>query len=138
LQEGRKDDQNAPVDDGADLNPPAALAAIRRAAHDHDFAMSCDDRTGALLRTLAAARPGGRVLELGTGAGVSTAWILDGMDGASSLLTIYVIDGLLPQAAWPDGHAPKVQALVETLRRRRDLLLVELRWASGLILATKR
>lgn len=50
--------------------------------------MSCDDRTGALLRTLAAAKPGGRILELGTGAGVGAAWLLAGMDSRSQLVTV--------------------------------------------------
>ncbi|MFI6409284.1 O-methyltransferase [Streptomyces sp. NPDC050548] len=37
---------------------------------------------------LAAARPGGRVLELGTGAGEGTAWLLSGMDEDSRLITV--------------------------------------------------
>jgi hypothetical protein len=39
--------------------------------------------TGLFLRTLAASKPAGRFLELGTGTGVATAWLLDGMDHAS-------------------------------------------------------
>jgi predicted O-methyltransferase YrrM len=53
-----------------------------------DFRMSCTAQTGALLRTLAAAKPGGRVLELGTGAGMSTAWLLSGMSRDSTLVTV--------------------------------------------------
>ena len=32
---------------------------------------------------------------------------------------VYVIDDLLPQANWPDGHAAKVDALIADLERRR-------------------
>jgi len=37
------------------------------------FTMGSEPRTGALLRTLAASKPGGRFLELGTGTGVGRA-----------------------------------------------------------------
>ena len=37
------------------------------------------------MRVLAASKPGGRLLELGTGTGVGTAWLLAGMDSASRL-----------------------------------------------------
>jgi len=39
--------------------------------------MPSDVMVGALLRLLAAAKPGGRMLELGTGTGLATAWVLD-------------------------------------------------------------
>jgi predicted O-methyltransferase YrrM len=50
--------------------------------------MSCEPRTGALLRTLAASKPGGRLLELGTGTGVGTGWLLDGMDTHAHLTSV--------------------------------------------------
>lgn len=50
--------------------------------------MSCTDETGQLLRFLASVKPGCRALEIGTGAGVGSTWLLDGMDDASTLLTI--------------------------------------------------
>ena len=50
--------------------------------------MASDPLTCSLLRTLAASKPAGKFLELGTGTGLSTAWILDGMDNASTLLSI--------------------------------------------------
>jgi predicted O-methyltransferase YrrM len=52
------------------------------------FGMACDVRTGALLRTIAATKPAGRLVELGTGTGVGTAWILDGMSSDAHLLSI--------------------------------------------------
>ena len=47
--------------------------------------MASEPQTGFLLRTLAASKPGGRFIELGTGTGVGAAWLLDGMDLASRL-----------------------------------------------------
>ena len=67
---------------------PTALPALRAAAREAGFTMSCEERTGSLLAVLAAARPGGRILELGTGVGEGTAWLLSGMDGASRLVTV--------------------------------------------------
>lgn len=67
---------------------PPVLPALRTAARAAGFTRSCEERTGALLAALAAARPGGRVLELGTGVGEGTAWLLDGMDGAARLVTV--------------------------------------------------
>lgn len=54
------------------------------------FKMSCDPATGAVLRFLVASKPGGRFLEIGTGTGVGTAWMLDGMDAGSKLMSIDV------------------------------------------------
>ncbi|MFD9124590.1 O-methyltransferase, partial [Kitasatospora sp. NPDC059571] len=54
----------------------------------HGFTLSCDDRTGGLLAVLAAARPGGRILELGTGAGEGAAWLLSGMDADARLVSV--------------------------------------------------
>jgi predicted O-methyltransferase YrrM len=67
---------------------PPRLKAIEAEAAALGFAMACEHRTGALLRTLAATKPGGRLLELGTGTGASTAWLLDGMDAEAKLLTV--------------------------------------------------
>jgi predicted O-methyltransferase YrrM len=69
------------------LSPPhydRILARSRAIA----FPMNSDVLTGALLRTLAASKPGGSMLELGTGCGLGASWILDGMDAASSLISV--------------------------------------------------
>lgn len=74
-----------------DLNlvaPPEALAEIEARTRDMGFNMASEPRTGALLRALAASKPGGRLLELGTGTGVATAWILAGMDAGSTLASV--------------------------------------------------
>ncbi|MGB3550125.1 MAG: class I SAM-dependent methyltransferase [Candidatus Binatus sp.] len=70
------------------MGRPTALNAIERDTTTVGFTMISESRTGALLRTLAASKPGGAFLELGTGTGASTAWILDGMDPAATLLTV--------------------------------------------------
>jgi len=76
------------MDDRAHLDPPAPLAAILARTDALAFPMPSEPRTGALLRTLAASKPGGQLLELGTGTGLSTAWLLDGMDSTATLITV--------------------------------------------------
>jgi predicted O-methyltransferase YrrM len=165
--------------------------------------MASEAKVGALLATLVASKPGGRFLELGTGTGHGTAWLLSGMDSASRLDSVdadaafvavakrhlgsdprvsfhlmdgadfirgaatgqfdliyadawpgkfthldealallraggmYVIDDLLPQPNWPEGHAPKVPALIERLEQRREFVTVKLAWASGLMIVVR-
>ncbi|MEO8412490.1 MAG: class I SAM-dependent methyltransferase [Ginsengibacter sp.] len=167
------------------------------------FTMASDVLTCTLLRVLAASKPSGKFLELGTGTGLSTSWILDGMDDDSSLISIdndpkfleiakrflgndnrlnliaadggewiednkqqkfdyifadtwhgkyllveevfsmlnkgglYIIDDMLPQPNWPDGHQEKATRLIDYLETRDDLLLSKQVWASGIIIAVK-
>lgn len=91
---------------------PTALRAIEQETRALGFGMASDALTGALLRTLAASKPSGVFLELGTGTG--------------------------PQPTWPEGHAAKVPALVAALEQRKDLVLTKLDWSTGLIVATKK
>ena len=67
---------------------PAAMPALQGEAERLGFTQSCDAQTGALLRMLAASKPRGRMLELGTGVGQSAAWILDGMCPHSRLTSV--------------------------------------------------
>ena len=67
---------------------PKSYIDIRKATKLSGFTMASDVLTCSLLRTLAASKPAGKFLELGTGTGLSTAWILDGMDNNSSLISI--------------------------------------------------
>ena len=99
------------LDDTADLAPPAA-AAITRDAAALAFHMASEPRTGALLRALAAAKPGGRMLELGTGAGLSAAWLLDGMDAAARLLTVELDPDLAAVARKHLGGDPRLEIRV--------------------------
>ena len=183
---------------------PRAVAGILGEAEALSFNMASEPRVGSLLAVLAASKPGGRFLELGTGTGHGTAWFLAGMDAASTLDTVdtdayvvaaaqrhlgsdsrvrfhimdgaqflersppnrfdliyadawpgkfshldealsllhpggvYVIDDLLPQPNWPEGHAPKVRVLIDDIERRGEFTTVRLAWASGLMLVVRR
>ena len=191
------------LDDTQIRRQPAALAGIVADTAAMSFTMISEPKVGALLAALAASKPAGRLLELGTGTGHGTAWLLHGMDAASALDTvdtdeqvvavarrhlggdprvtfhvgdgsafltsgpgpydviyadawpgkfshlddalaclrpggIYVIDDLLPQPNWPEGHAPKVPLLIDDLERRDGFATVRLSWASGLMLVVRR
>lgn len=67
---------------------PAVLVAILADTHTLGFSMACEPEVGSLLATLAASKPGGRVLEIGTGTGVGTAWLLHGLNRAGRLLSL--------------------------------------------------
>lgn len=67
---------------------PARYDGIKEAGLEIKFNMASDLYTGSLLKTLAASKTCGQFLELGTGTGLATTWIVEGMDGQSSLLTI--------------------------------------------------
>ena len=183
---------------------PDVIRSIVSDTEAMSFTMSSEPKVGALLAVLAASKPAGRFLELGTGTGHGTAWLLAGMDGASTLDTvdtdeqvvavarrhlgadhrvrfhlmagtqflehveadqfdliyadawpgkfthldealgllrpggIYVIDDLLPQPSWPEGHAPRIPALIDEIERRDQFATVRLGWASGLMLVVRR
>lgn len=168
------------------------------------FTMASDVLTCSLLRTIAASKPSGKFLELGTGTGLATSWILDGMDSGSKLISIdndqsflaiakeklgyddrlsllltdggewieenrdkrfdyifadtwhgkyllldealsmlkkgglYIIDDMLPQPNWPEGHHEKVTKLIHYLESREDLLLTKQNWATGIIIAVRK
>jgi predicted O-methyltransferase YrrM len=182
---------------------PAAVLRIQNDADAQGFTMASDPHTGALLAVLAASKPSGRFLELGTGTGLGAAWLLAGMDASSHLdsvdtdprvvdvarrhlgsdprLTLHVMDGsdfitgstsgswdfiyadawpgkfthlpqalallrvggmyfiddLLPQPNWPQGHALKVEVLMDALARP-DFITVRLDWASGLMIVVRQ
>jgi predicted O-methyltransferase YrrM len=68
----------------------AGWAAIQARTAALGFDMPSETNTGALLRLLAASKPGGRMLELGTGTGLATAWLLDGLGAGASLVSVDV------------------------------------------------
>lgn len=186
------------------LNPPNTLKAIEARTRELEFAMASEPRTGALLRILAASKPGGRILEIGTGTGISTAWLLDGMDSTSTLISVdndervqqvarevlghdrrltliatdgagflwrqkqccfdlvfadampgkyialeealalvkpggfYVVDDMLPQANWPEGHDQKAATLIEQLAKDGQFHATAMGWASGIIVMVRK
>ena len=59
-----------------DIPVPSLVREATARARRAGFSLSCDPAVGQLLAALAAHLPAGaRVLELGTGTGVGTAWI---------------------------------------------------------------
>jgi predicted O-methyltransferase YrrM len=76
------------IDLDKDLKPPKALDLIEAETKAIGFSMGSERLTGALLRTLAASKPKAKILELGTGTGISAAWLLGGMDEESHLTTV--------------------------------------------------
>jgi len=76
-------------------------AKIEKRTAELGFDMPSDMRTGALLKALAASKPNGRLLELGTGTGLATACLLAGMDSASRLVSV--------------DNDPRVQAIARDL-----------------------
>jgi demethylmenaquinone methyltransferase/2-methoxy-6-polyprenyl-1,4-benzoquinol methylase len=81
---------------GAELSAKMALPELvtrsMRVARTGAIAITCEPDLGALLAVLAASLPnGGRVLELGTGAGTSLAWLLHGV-GARTDIELFTID----------------------------------------------
>ncbi len=183
---------------------PKAYNAIDEATKESGFTMASDVLTCSLLRTLACSKPAGKFLELGTGTGLSTSWILDGMDTDSTLTSVdndpkfleiaqsflgndrrlglvcsdggewmvknknqkydyifadtwhgkylllddalsmlkkgglYIIDDMLPQPNWPDGHQEKAINLVSVLEKRTDLSLTKQVWSTGIIVAVRK
>jgi len=78
--------------------PPLVEAAGARARRA-GFPFSCDPVVGRLLAVLAAhLRGGARVLELGTGTGVGTAWIVSGLLPRTDVTVLTVEHDPLP---WP-------------------------------------
>jgi predicted O-methyltransferase YrrM len=183
---------------------PKAYNAIDELTKSSGFTMASDIMTCSLLRTLASSKPSGKFLELGTGTGLSTSWILDGMDSNSELISIdndssfleiakaklgfdsrlsliltdgakwigenrtqkfdfifadtwhgkyllvdevlsmlnkgglYIIDDMVSQPNWPEGHQEKAIRLIEYLETREDFFLTKQVWSTGIIIAVKR
>ncbi|SDG31203.1 Predicted O-methyltransferase YrrM [Pedobacter terrae] len=185
-------------------NYPKSYQQINAATKASGFDMASDVLTCSLLKTLAASKPSGKFLELGTGTGLSTSWILDGLDKDSTLISIdndakflaiakdylghddrlslvnidgavwfeenegkkfdyifadtwhgkyllldeaiamlnkgglYIIDDMLPQQNWPDGHQEKAIKLIKDLESRDDLHLTKQVWATGIVIGVKK
>jgi predicted O-methyltransferase YrrM len=64
------------------------LAAILADAERLGFVYSSDPQTGNLLAALAASKPDGRLLELGTGLGYGTCWLKSGLSVNATLTTV--------------------------------------------------
>lgn len=69
-------------------NIPLIYPIIQEKCLEIEFAMPSDMLVGTLLKSLIASKPVGNFLELGTGIGLSLAWMVDGMDDASQLISL--------------------------------------------------
>src|SRR5260370_38434464 len=76
------------MDDLRYLPQPLELSSIKARTTEVQFSMASEPLVGAMLRLLAASKPNGRFLELGTGTGIATAWLLSGMDAGSTLISV--------------------------------------------------
>ena len=151
--------------DTTDLFPPAQTAPIMDATRAHGFAMASDLQTGSLLRTLAASKPGGAFLELGTGTGLSAAWILSGMTESATLVSVDSAPAAQDIAREHLGSDARVTfhlgdggAFIESVRGQLfdvifadtwagkythlsetlALLQTRMNWSTGIIVCTKR
>lgn len=186
------------------IQQPELWRALKAKTEELGFDMASDYLTGALLQVLAASKPGGRMLELGTSAGLGTLWLLSGMDEAATLVSVetdervhsmarevlghdqrlslvledgatfirrqaehsfdlvfadaipgkfeltfealqlvkpggfYVIDDLLPQPNWPEGHGKRVDELMYRLCAHPAFLTVPIAWSTGVEVLVRR
>ena len=51
---------------------------------------------------------------------------------------LYIVDDMLPQPNWPEGHQDKAINFVKYLENRNDLVLTKQHWATGIIIAVKK
>ena len=88
---------------------PIVVASLLAESEAVGFHAASERRTGALLQVLAASKPRGRLLELGTGTGIGTAWLLSGMDSASTLDTVDKDAAVVAVAQKYLGDDPRVR-----------------------------
>ena len=69
-------------------NLPELYSKILKDTHALGFDQLSDENIGSLLSTLCASKVNGKFLELGTGTGLSTSWMLHGMSSSSTLITV--------------------------------------------------
>lgn len=192
------------MEGSAFIDAPSELTRIHAQTTRLGFTMASEPRTGSLLQVLAASKPGGRLLELGTGTGVATAWLLSGMDPSATLTSVdvnpefqavarevlgrdrrldlvledgiafihrqpkqsydlifadaipgkydalnetlalvkpggfYIVDDMLPQPNWPEGHDQKALTLMHQLSSNRHFHMAPLVWATGVVVMVRR
>jgi predicted O-methyltransferase YrrM len=101
------------MDDTQLTHRPHPVAGILADTEALGFGMASEPKVGALLAVLAASKPGGRLLELGTGTGHGTAWLLSGMDGGAILDTVDNDARVVAVARRHLGADPRVRFHVE-------------------------
>ncbi|XEC97307.1 O-methyltransferase [Paenibacillus tarimensis] len=101
------------MNDYKNIKKPNKADQIIYSAARHGFAASCDDLTGSFLRMIVATRKHSVILELGTGVGYSTTWILDGMDDSSKLFSVEMDEKYSNIAREVLGDDPRLQLIVD-------------------------
>jgi predicted O-methyltransferase YrrM len=96
------------MNDGQIPRVPPVVEAIEQETRQAGFTMASEWKTGSLLRTLAATKPAGHFLELGTGTGIGTAWLLAGMDATSKLDSVDSDASVMEIARRHLGHDSRV------------------------------
>ncbi len=51
---------------------------------------------------------------------------------------LYIVDDMVAQPNWPEGHQEKAENFVKFLESRDDLILTKQNWATGIIIAVKK
>jgi predicted O-methyltransferase YrrM len=63
------------------------------------------------------------------------------LDEAMGMLNpggLYIIDDMLPQPNWPEGHDLKAIQLIKNLEQRTDIVLTKQVWATGIVIVVKK
>ena len=76
------------MNDSAIFDIPTIYPEIEAKSQEIGFTMPSDLYIGSLLKTLISSKPKATILELGTGIGLSLAWMIDGLDQESRLITV--------------------------------------------------
>lgn len=50
----------------------------------------------------------------------------------------YVIDDMMEQPNWPEGHSKNVMDLITHLEHRKDIVLTKIQWSTGIVIAVKK
>jgi predicted O-methyltransferase YrrM len=67
---------------------PEVLPKLQEKCKEIRFSMPSDIYIGTLLKSLVASKPNGNILELGTGISLSLAWMIEGLDEDSKLVSL--------------------------------------------------
>jgi len=101
------------MNDSTILNTPEIHSKILKKSEEIGFSMPSDLFVGSLLRTLITSKQGGQFLELGTGIGLSLAWMIEGMDEKAHIITIDNDEELASIASAYFGQHPGVEIICE-------------------------
>jgi len=93
-------------------NLPDSYLSILKETNELGFEQLSDECTGSLLSTLCGSKINGVFLELGTGTGLSTSWILYGMSSSSKLMTVDNDKGLIEIAKKHLGLDTRVEFII--------------------------